>query len=62
MTQLQRQTFASFGKVGKDAYTEQLEAAFDDGKSLAQEGHALSLKHVPQSMRTSFKAGYNSVR
>ena len=62
MTQLQRQSFASFGKVGKDAYTELLEQAYDDGKAMAQDGRALSLRHVPQSMRTSFKRGYDSIR
>lgn len=62
MTQLQRQAFASFGKVGKDSYTTLLEEAYDDGEAMAQEGRALSLRHVPQSMRTSFKRGYDSVR
>ena len=57
-----RYAFASFGKIGKDSYTEQLEKAFDDGKAMAEEGRKLSLSHVPQSMRTSFKAGYNSAR
>ena len=56
--------YASFGTIptATDPYILRLDAAFDNGKALAQEGRKLNLKHVPQSERLEFKRGYLSIR
>lgn len=56
--------YASFTMIttATDPYVERLNAAFDNGKALAQEGRKLNLKHVPQSERLEFKRGYLSIR
>ena len=56
--------YASFGTIttATDSYILRLDAAFDNGKALAQEGRKLNLKHVPQSERLEFKRGYLSIR
>ena len=56
--------YASFGTIPTaiDPYILRLDAAFDNGKALAQEGRKLNLKHVPQSERLEFKRGYLSIR
>lgn len=54
--------YASFGTIqaGTDPYIQRLNAAFNNGKALAQEGRKLNLKHVRSDERLEFKRGYIS--
>ena len=56
--------YASFGTIttAPDPYIDRLNAAFDNGKALAQEGRKLNLKHIRSDERLEFKRGYQSVR
>lgn len=56
--------YASFTMIttADDPYILRLNAAFDNGKALAQEGRKLNLKHVRSEERLEFKRGYLSIR